>query len=318
MLRRTASSCTATLAPCSAASLSRDLRKRLVHLQVVGDGVISSSEYEMPKPQYGPFSSLMTSIMPDVLKTPASQPAKEDQRLLSFVRVSGPRIAIDLLNEHMVVEGEGNLLVLDYRLPKEGKEPKAATDDIATGLASSMQSGGPSQTVFTWQNSMSYLNRRNVAVMDNNVMMKHASGSQMAMPEQVAAAMKIDPRKLASTRGRRDELTCGNLVVEFIRNRARSEGEGSSLSSATELRALQASQRVRMQESNRAIEGDLITYDNSTGLVKVQGTSQMPAYGAVLDEKTGDLRASVRGQFLEWNLKTGVITSDASGTIIGN
>ncbi|MBI4581811.1 MAG: hypothetical protein HY718_19095 [Planctomycetes bacterium] len=293
--------------PASATGISRDLRKRLTYVQAVGDCVIASSEYEKPALRYGPFSSLMASLMPDLVKQRRPEPpAPQDQRLLSFVRIAGPRVSIDLVNEHMVVEGAGNLLVLDYRLPKASSTPRPAAGDTLGTVLGSLQSEGPSQTVFTWQNSMSYLNRRNVAVFDNQVVMKHAAGSEMAMPDQVAAAMKIDPRKLASAKGRRAELTCENLLAEFTRNRDGVGQPTSSLSSATDLKMFQASQRVRMQENLRAVEGELIAYDSDSGLVHVKGSPQLPAWGAELDE-FGGLRASWKGQELEWNLRMGVI-----------
>jgi lipopolysaccharide export system protein LptA len=291
----------------SAAGLSRSFRKRLAYIQTAGDTVIASSEHEKPQPRFGPFSSILTSIMPDAAGSPASQPSPADQRLLSFVRINGPRVTIDLNNEHMVVEGAGNLLVLDYRrLP--GAAPRPAPAAVAGGsITASLQSDGPSQTVFTWQNSMSYLNKRNVAVLDKGVVMKHASGSEVAMPEQVASAMRIDPKQLAAMKARRAELTCENLVVEFARNRARAEGE-SSLSSATELQAFQATHRVRMQENNREVGGETVTYDSTAGMVRIQGSPQTPAYAAQVDERTGDVPASWRGLELEWNLKSNVIT----------
>lgn len=299
----------------SATGLSRDVRKRLVYIQAVGDCTIASSEYARPDVKQGPFAYLLAGVMPELASDDA-KPAKEDQRLQSFVRIAGPRVTIDLDNEHMVVEGAGNLLVLDYRLPEPGKRTGRQRDRAAGGiggsdlLAGSLRSSGPSQTVFTWQNSMSYLNRRNVAVLDNQVVMKHAAGSQMAMPEQVAAALKVDPRELAAAKGRRAELTCENLVVEFARAREDAAGGGTgALSAAVQLEAFQASQRVRMQENNRAIEGELVTYDSGTGMVRILGSPQLPAWGAEIDERTGALRASYRAQELEWNLETGVITS---------
>lgn len=293
----------------SATALSKSMRKRLTHVHAIGDVVIASSEYEKPSRQYGPFSSIMTGIMPDVLQSSRQQepPPQEDQRLLSFVRISGPRMTVDLKEEYMVVEGAGNLLVLDYRPPTVRSDSESRSSRLGTAMVGSLQSSGPSQTVFTWQNSMSYLNRRNVAVLDNRVVMRHAAGSEMAMPEQVAAAMKLDVRDLAAMKSRRAELTCENLVVEFARNRARDSQGASSLSSATELKSFQASHRVRMQENNRSVEGEIITYDRSTELVRIQGSPQLPAWIADLDTRTGAVPASWRGQELEWNLRTGVV-----------
>jgi hypothetical protein len=147
---------------------------------------------------------------------------------------------------------------------------------------------------------MSYLNRRNVAVLDNRVVMKHAAGSEVAMPDQVAAAMKVDPKALAALKSRRAELTCENLVVEFERGKDRSASGPSSLSSAAELKSFQASHRVRMQENNRSVEGEVVTYDSGTALVRIAGSPQLPARISDMNEKTGAVPVSWRGQELEW------------------
>lgn len=301
----------------SAAGVARQMRKRLTHVQALGDAVIASSEYERSAAHGGPFKSLLTNILPEAVLafSPTSQPNPADQRLLSFVRVNGPRITINLLNEQMVVEGAGNLLALDYRLPDPASASPPRNGDLASQTAvASFRSGGPSQTVFTWQNFMSYLNERNVAVLDSQVVMKHAAGSEVAIPQQVAAAMKIDPRRLAQSKGRRAELTCDNLVVEFKRDPAGRMGRSAALSGATQLKAIQASHRVRMQENNRSVEGEIINYSDETGMLKVQGSAALPAWIADIDPKTGALRASYRSSELEWDLKTGVITS--TGTSI--
>ena len=291
----------------SATGISRDLRKRLAYLQAVGDCVITSSEYEQQQPNRGPFAYLVTEMLPELGKRLQPAPTREQQQLLSLVRIAGPPTTIDLNNEHMVVEGAGNLLVLDYRIPRNtGAEAPAAPDTGGNVLASSLKSSGPSQTLFTWQNSMSYLNQRNVAVLDSQVVMKHAAGSEMVLPDQVAAAMK---KQFAAPKGRRAELTCENLVVEFTRNQSNAQGNTGSLATAAELKSFQASQRVRMQENSLAVEGEMITFDSGADLVRIVGSPQLPAWGADVDEKTGALRASWRGQELMWNLKTGVITS---------
>jgi hypothetical protein len=103
-------------------------------------------------------------------------------------------------------------------------------------------------------------------------------------------------------------MTCESLVVEFIRSRVQAGAGEGSLSSATELKWFQASQRVRMQENNRSVEGEMVKYDSDLGLIRIQGSPLLPARIAEMDEKTGNVPTSWRGQELEWNLKTGVIT----------
>ena len=170
--------------------------------------------------------------------------------------------------------------------------------------------------MFTWQNSLAFLNRRNVAVIEDRVIMRHAAGSQVVLPEEAAAAMNIDPRQLAEAKGRRAELTCDNLVVRFDRQAPGQDGDASALSSAARLRSFQASVRVRMQENNRSVEGERVVFDDDAGIIRVEGSVQLPAWIADMDPATGQLRGSRSPDALEWNLKTGEIRSRDSNIIV--
>ncbi len=295
------------------AGVSVRARKRLARAYAVGDAVIASSAYEPPRPEGGAVRALIRRWTP-VPAAPEPDPALVGCRpaglpLLSYVRVAGPQIVIDLLQQHMVVEGAGNLLVLDYR------RPDAAGRRDADRSAAAFQAASPSQSVFAWENSMSFLNSRNIAVFDRNVTMKHAAGSQMVLPEHVAASMNIDPEMLRKGRGRLAEMTCDNLLVEFERDTSGRATGPSPLSRAAGLRSFRAAGRVRIQDNNRSAEGDLVTYDRIAGLLRLTGSSSAPARLVELDEKTGALRVGYRGRAVDWNLLTDIITTEEGGIV---
>lgn len=288
-------------------------RKRLVRAYAVGDAVIASSAYEPPPAPGGVVSALIRRWTP-VPSAPEPDPSLVGSRpaglpLLSYVRVTGPQIVIDLLQQHMVVEGAGNLLVLDYRRP----DAAGRRDLDRSGAA--FQADSPSQSVFAWENSMSFLNSRNIAVFDRNVTMKHAAGSQMVLPEHAAASMNIDPEMLRKGRGRLAEMTCENLLVEFERDASGRATGPSPLSRAAGLRSFRAAGRVRIQDNNRSAEGDLVTYDRIAGLLRLTGSSSAPARLVELDEKTGALRVGYRGRAVDWNLVTDIITTEEGGIL---
>jgi hypothetical protein len=253
----------------------------------------------------------------DPSPTPLGEPTDfiTDLPLLSMVRLAGPHIVINLHDENLVVEGEGDLLVLDYRLPKAARSSNDGLVQPAESRGAPMaalQSGGPSQTVFTWQNSMTFMNQRNTAVFDNEVAMRHAAGSKMFKAAEVARDMQINPETLLSTEGRLAELTCNNLLVQFQSANARAQGP-SPLSRVSGIEVFDATGRVRLQDNNRTAEGTSVRYDDSTGLVRITGSEQLPAQAFEVDQKTGELKGLERGKLIEWNLKTGVIRAGAGG-----
>ncbi len=299
-----------------ATRVNQRLRKRLTYADAIGDAVIASSEYEAAGE--GPFVGMLTALLPESVKPqPAALPASA-RKLVSFVRLAGPQIAMDFEKEHLAVEGAGNLFVLENRGTdpdrRAGQKSRPSALLSGSGVAD-LRSAGPSQTVFTWQSSMFFLNQRNAAVLDDRVIMKHAAGSQIVMPEQATAAMKIDPVQLAKIKGRRAELTCDSLVVHFQRPQGSQQTGTSPLSEAAELKGFQASRKVRLQENERSVEGEQIAFDSESGLIRVEGTPALPARVADLDPDTGALRGFWTGSEAEWNLQTGIVTSKGSNIL---
>ena len=112
------------------------VKKRLARLDASGDAVVVSSAYEdTTGTRETRVAAAFKSMLPEFLQTPASRPsAAATRRLLSRVRATGPRIRVDLDEQQFLIEGEGNLLVEDYRLPKEGRtQRREGKDRIVNG-----------------------------------------------------------------------------------------------------------------------------------------------------------------------------------------
>jgi lipopolysaccharide export system protein LptA len=288
--------------------LAGQIAKRPVHLHAIGEATIETKAYDQPVRPGGAVSRFLSELLPDAMQRPTTRPADGSQRLVSRARVEGPQIAIDLVQEHLVVEGSGYLLVEDYRLPE--KRQASARRSSGVGLVDSpdtLAGDGPSQTLFTWQNSMSFLNGRNVAVFDHRVVMDHRTGDQMAMSRELAAALHVDPAKLAQLKSRKVDLTTDHLLVEFARDAEAPQAGPSPLSRATRLKLFDAMGRVRIQTEGRSIEGTSVTYREDSGILRATGSAQSPPQILAVDEKTGQVTAA-RGDWVEWNVRTKKLT----------
>jgi len=250
----------------------------------------------------------------DARATSTTFDEKDRVRILSRLQIDGPQIAVDLENDEMTVAGAGHLLIEDYRTPQARRRAapgKAAPARDPFGAGLSVES--PSQTLFTWQNAMSFFARRNLAVFDRDVTMTHLSGALIKMGPQLAQSMKLDIAGLQAAKGRRAGLRCDNLIVEFLRDPAskKRSDDPTPLAGATELRQFRASGNARLEEGTRSIDGDLITFNRVTNLVRVFGSPTTPALMLDQYEPSGKWQRWW-GESLTYNLETGEITAEHS------
>ncbi len=250
----------------------------------------------------------------DARATSTTFDEKDRVRILSRLQIDGPQIAVDLENDEMTVAGAGHLLIEDYRTPQARRRAapgKAAPARDPFGAGLSVES--PSQTLFTWQNAMSFFARRNLAVFDRDVTMTHLSGALIKMGPQLAQSMKLDIAGLQAAKGRRAGLRCDNLIVEFLRDPAskKRSDDPTPLAGATELRQFRASGNARLEEGTRSIDGDLITFNRVTNLVRVFGSATTPALMLDQYEPSGKWQRWW-GESLTYNLETGEITAEHS------
>lgn len=245
------------------------------------------------------------------------------QRIVSQMHLDGPSIAVDLVADSMKIDGAGHLLIEDRQLPGEGVGPKtlaakllsaagrtpsnkAASSSKDTPFGASFAVQRPSQTLFTWRNAMSFFADRSLAVFDGDVTMTHVSGSQIKGAER----MQLDLARLRELTGRRAGLRCRNLLVEFLQDSSAgaSDSAVTPLGRATELRQFTATQDVRLEDGDRSVEGNLVTYNRTTNLVRVEGGVEAPAKFIEPDPKTGRLRVG-HGDTFTYNVETGRIVA---------
>ncbi len=215
---------------------------------------------------------------------------KASDRLLSRAQIRGNELSVDLRRQSMNVPGKGSLLIEDYNFGRSG----------SAGAKSSLLGGseGPSQTAFLWANGMSYFVDQALVSFDRQVVMRHFSGQQVVLKEDLAAAMKVDPSSLKLPPGRRADLTCDNLLVQFLRNNTQ-QAETMDVRGA-DLRQLVASGAVYLQDAGKSLQGERLTYSRETNLVTVEGTPDIEA--RIFDQDEQSQRFNMwRGPLLVWD-----------------
>ncbi len=229
--------------------------------------------------------------------------------LLSRMRMAGPKLTVDLRTEQLDITGAGSLLIEDYRLPQAAQKNLAAIRKRPSRpkdpLMGDLSGRGPSQTVFTWANSMTYFLENNLAVLDRSVSMIHLEGRSMVLGEDLAQAMDVDIAKLPMNQ-RKSALTCENLTVEFLRTQSSGRRDRSPLDAAgsAELKRLIATGNIYLEDGGRSLVGEELTYFRDRNVITVRGTSGNHA--RIFMEEGGRVMREV-GPLIRWNRSTGEI-----------
>ncbi|UCG32283.1 MAG: hypothetical protein JSU68_11515 [Phycisphaerales bacterium] len=237
--------------------------------------------------------------------------------LLSRMRIAGPRIAVDLRRQSTNVEGAGNLLIENYRLPTPQDKRRRAAGRVSDSLLADWAAGGPSQTLFTWENSMSFLTRRNVAIFDGKVNMNHRAGAEMEMIRDIVAGRDVDVTQLQKLKGRRTALGCNNLLVEFERTDSDGSAEAMSGARSADLRLIEAMGPVTLRDASKTLVGHQLVYLRDSGLITIRAQPGREAHIYDEDGESGALRAHWRGPVLRWNLNTNRIEASKSTILLG-
>jgi len=216
---------------------------------------------------------------------------KASNRLLTRAQIRGNELSVDLRRQSLNVPGKGSLLIEDYNFGRGGSAGAGRSSMFGS-------SDGPSQTAFLWANGMSYFVDQALVSFDRQVVMRHASGQQVVMKDDLAAAMKVDPASLKLPAGRRADLTCDNLLVQFLRNSSQ-QAETLDVRGA-DLRQLVASGSVHLQDGGKSLMGERLTYSRETNLVTVEGTPDFEARIFDQDEQTQRFNMW-RGPLLVWD-----------------
>lgn len=225
-------------------------------------------------------------------------------RLLSRMQIAGTQIVADLARETMSVPGKGTLLIEDYQFESDRRKPGAAPR--AGPLMSSAQGEGPSQSMVRWLGSMDYYVDQDMIAFDKEVEMVHRSGQEMVLREDLARGMGLDKTTLKNIRaGRRADLTCGYLLLEFRRGSAKTDERKQTQSPvrSTDLERLIAKHSVLLNESTKSLMGEYVQYLASSDEVQVEGTKTAEA--RITDQDEREQRMNMwRGPILVWNRKT--------------
>ena len=242
-------------------------------------------------------------------------------RLLSRARIAGRQIVADLRSEQMSVPCEGNLLIEDYQFDdQDGKRGQRRTAQVGSALMSSVRGDGPSQSLIEWDNAMDFFVDRALATFDRNVRMIHLSGQQVVMKDELAEAFKLDPSALRRVgEGRRAELTCGNLLIEFATGKSErpssDTGATSQMLRATDLERMIARDAVHLQDGTKSLMGEYLQYLAYTNEVRLEGGPGLDA--RIIDQSEGGRFNMWRGPLLIWNRATNAIQAPRSSVTAG-
>lgn len=220
-------------------------------------------------------------------------------RLLTRTQITADQIDVDLRRQAMNIPGRGTLLIEDYQFVAGKSRRRARAEGDRLSLLGGSE--GPSQTLFLWANGMSYFVDQALVTFDRQVVMRHLSGQNVVLRDDLAAAMNVDPRALRLPAGRRAELTCDNLLAQFVR-------QETTLTESLDLRGGEVQQlvargSVHLQDGSKSIMGEELTFSRETDLVTVKGATTFEA--RIFDQDEQSQRFNMwRGPLLVWDRST--------------
>ncbi|GJM25745.1 MAG: hypothetical protein DHS20C16_21600 [Phycisphaerae bacterium] len=224
---------------------------------------------------------------------------KDSKRLKSRVQMKGPSMSIDLQKKFVRVDGKGNMLIEDYRAPKNSPQPKSKP---ATPFGAASRDE-PSQTYLGWKDTMHYRYDVNIAQFDKDVQLVHRSGDQMKMAAEI-----LGQREAATLKeGRIATLDAQSLVVQFIRT-ADDNSLGANRLSGTDVQSFNASGQVYFVDSGISALAQQITYSRDDSILQIIGTKDDPAQ--LFDER-GHFRSQTGPRF-EWDRRTNMVRAQNS------
>ena len=236
-----------------------------------------------------------------------------DGRLESHVSLKSPQIAFDLELKVMNVEQAGVLFIEDYPSLESGA---SVPQDRRSGLFSQTQPDGPSQTIIRWDSGMRYYFEQRVIQFegrDEPVNLRHFSGAHIKMDSARQKEIQVTDDQLerlrASGLGRKTELNCNELLVQFRRSLSRG-GRGGGEMSIGELRQFQANGEVVLDDAEWHVTGQRLEYFGDSQLISVYGFGGQDAFVNYLSRKTNRYRI-VECPELHIEMKTGRVDAAA-------
>ncbi len=216
-------------------------------------------------------------------------------RVTNRARFESDKLTVDLRAELLNVPQAGSLLIENYG--PDGEPAAEKTDE-----ASLFGTDEPSQTYISWAGSLSYHQGRHRADFRERVHLDHRRGREMVLSKDHLAShgfqADADPDL-----GRRTQLDCTSLVVEFAGEDHSDSRASIGSMSIEELRQLEASGGVLLVDDYFTVNAYRIVKYEDSELLRIYGT---PARHAEIYGRDGD---ATQFQALEfaYDLETGRI-----------
>lgn len=228
-----------------------------------------------------------------------------DGQIKSRILVNGPVLAVDLVQKFMSVEGQGNLLIEDYkRGDRSARVAAAATSDEQVSPFGRLSSDESSQTFISWAGSMVYRYGVNVAQFEKQVQIVHRTGSMIKLAAGIAESDKLRPDDEG---GREASLVCNSLVVKFIQGQAEA-APGAGRLSGNEVDAFNANGQVYFEDSGISAIANEITYSRNENVLQILGTDT--EHAELFDQRKRF--TSLKGPKFFWDRATNQIKAPKS------
>ncbi len=233
---------------------------------------------------------------------------REGETVLSRATLFGQSVTIDLAAQRLNVPSHGRLLIGDFERDSSGGGQSASLRDP---FGQDLRSGGPSQTAFEWQTGLTYLLDSRVAIFDGDVRMVHVADENL-LKWLSAEPAQGDGQGQPVKPDRWVDLTCQMLKVEFIRGAF--GGSGGVQAGAAELKQIDATGTVKLEEGRRTVMAQQLRYDGPSDLIVVYGSNIDPAY--IIEENPETAEGTMwKGPRVVWNRRTNEIRAPKSQVI---
>jgi hypothetical protein len=197
------------------------------------------------------------------------------------LRLEGPLLTFDNVQEKMTVEGVGRMLFEDY---KPRRQPEGSITDNPM-----MQMSGQGVTLFTWKGQLIMDAARNDMILEREVQMLHSPQDTRRKPVQ------LDCHRFVA-----DLESTGGLNSWF-------SGAGNQ----PRLTAATAERSVRIRSGDHTVLTDTMIFTGADEVVTLRARD-----GGYTTVQEAGKPASPAAREVKWDLKTGELTIEKPGSIV--
>jgi hypothetical protein len=223
--------------------------------------------------------------------------------LRSRIRMAGPTMALNLRENRLAIEGEGTLLIEDYRLPKSAASAENA--DATRNPFGRRIGGEPSQTFIAWRDGMTYRYEKQEADFSREVRLVHRTGTKMKAAERLLGK---DAVAAFDGKGREAQLSCDDMSVQFLREKQKTVRRGTRQMSGLNVESFDARGSVHFSDGPVSAIARQIQFAREDNTLRILGSDQVPAE---LYIERGGTR-TIRGPRFEWNRTTNRVLAPRS------